>query len=202
MATLPSGLDVLPGRSATGVSESTGREAQAVVLVARGNLQVLNGGKDLVAVVGGRAGQETVTLEGPVSGIALGLVGEFTDDGALGHGGGVGLGEAHGTGGIDVDLLAAGDFDVQGVATGSDDGLVAGRAGLDSLTGAVGGGGATEVELLAGSVQGGILDAGAGADGDHAKRWVGGRGLAGGRSGGQQREGEGSNEGLHVESTG
>lgn len=41
-----------------------------------------------------------------------GLVGEAADGRARRDVGGVGLGEAQGTGGVDVDLLAAGDFDV------------------------------------------------------------------------------------------
>lgn len=40
------------------------------------------------------------------------LVGESADDGARGDVGGVGLGEAQGAGGVDIEFLAAGDFDV------------------------------------------------------------------------------------------
>lgn len=92
-----------------------------------------------------------------VPGLA-GLVGQTADGGAGRDVGGVGLGEAQGAGGVDVDLLAAGDFNVliqlldfglfvvvmesgtyQGVAASCEDGLVAWWTGVD-LGRAVGGG--------------------------------------------------------------
>lgn len=112
---LPQRLSVLPSRNITLIRQGESRETQTISNIARGDGRIANSGKHLPALVGGRAGHEPArapAVEGVVRPRGAGLVGQVTDRGTRGDRGGVGLGEAQGAGGVDVDLLAAGDFDV------------------------------------------------------------------------------------------
>lgn len=86
----------------------------------------------------------------------------------------------------------------QGVATGRKDGLVAGWAVVDLGVGAVRGGLAPEVELLAGSVQLQVVDGRRRASSHDGEGRVGSWSRSRG-SGGQQRESESGDGELHYE---
>lgn len=112
---LPQRLSVLPGRHITLIRQSQSREPQTISNVAQRNGRIADGGKHLPALVGGRAGHEpagATAVEGVVRPGGTRLVGQVADRGTWGDIGGVSLGEAQGAGGVDVDLLAAGDFNI------------------------------------------------------------------------------------------
>lgn len=111
-------LHVLPRRNGPIVRDRRGIKAQTVVDIARGDGRVPDVRKHLPALgVGGvvRAGHEAGSAPAGVRVVAVGLagvVGEGAEGGARGRGDGVRLGEGQRALGGDVDLLAAGDFDV------------------------------------------------------------------------------------------
>lgn len=114
-ALLPQRLSVLPSRNITLIRQSQSRETQAISKIARRNGRIADGGKHLPALVSGWAGHEPArapAVEGVVRPGGTGLVGQVADQGTRGDRGGVSLGEAQGAGGVDVDLLAAGDFNI------------------------------------------------------------------------------------------
>lgn len=111
----PTNLNVLPSRNIPVIWQRNSRETQTISDIPRRNGGIAQSGKHLPALVRGRTGHETSctpAVEGVVVPGSPGLVGQVTDGGTGGDGGGVGLGEAQSAGGVNVDLLAAGDFDV------------------------------------------------------------------------------------------
>lgn len=107
-----------------------------------------------------------LALVGEVSEWRAGAVDKGTGRGARGDGARVSGGEAEGTAGVNVDALAAGDGDVQGVRAGEPGGGAWGAAAdlLDGLR-AEGGGGLAEPEVAVGCIHGEQVDGRAGAGG-------------------------------------
>lgn len=156
-----------------------------------------------------------------------GLVRQTTEEGVGGNVGGVSLGEAQGTSGINVDLLTARNFDVlkyllvigfflflvvplcgvigcvtyHGVSTCSENGCVARGANNALNVRAVGRGATAQPELLSGGVHLAVVDGRSRADGHDAECWGSGGGTGSWGWGGssQQREGDGSKDGLHCD---
>lgn len=114
-------LDILPSRNIPGISQSNSREPKTLINITMGHGSILNGSKYLPAVIVSRAGHETSstpTSEGVVSPGFISSVVERAEDRALRDIGGVSLGEAEGSIGVDVDLLAAGNHGVLLIVSG------------------------------------------------------------------------------------
>lgn len=110
-----SSLDILPSSDRSIGSNSEGIKAQAISDIATGHGSILSSSKHLPLVTLVRASHEarsTGTGESPAAEGLAGSVLEGAGGRASGDVGRVGDGEGQGAAGGDVDLLAAGDFDV------------------------------------------------------------------------------------------
>lgn len=114
-------LDILPSRNIPGIGQSNSREPKTLVNITMGHGSILNGSKHLPAVITSRTSHETSripTSEGVVSPGFIVRIVERAERGALRDIGGVGLGEAEGSTGVNVDLLAAWDHGILMIVSG------------------------------------------------------------------------------------
>lgn len=105
----------MPSGHITLVRQGESRETKAIANITLGHGGILHGGKDLPAIVLGRAGHQASCVPSVKGVVGPGLardVGEAANGGTRGDASGVGLGEAQSARGSDVDLLTAGDLDI------------------------------------------------------------------------------------------